>query len=110
MAYSFMPAEGDGDLIVRDLATGKEYREAVGALPPPPPPDTENPDQPPPRRGVTIQFTSDSRYVVANSYPWKADTDQAKKDKKRPEEMPKGGIVIVELSTGAASRVPMVNV
>lgn len=35
IAYAYMPQEGDGDLIVRNIATGKEYRQGVGTLPPP---------------------------------------------------------------------------
>ena len=99
-AYSFMPQEGDGDLVVRDLKTGKEQRYGVGALPPPPLPDPEaNPDAPPPVRNVRISFTGDSRYVICTTYPLKADTEKAKKEKKKPEEMPKGGLVIVDLAT-----------
>lgn len=103
-AYSFMPQEGDGDLVVRDLKTGKEQRYGVGALPPPPLPDPDaNPDAPPPVRNVRITFTADSRYVVSTTYPPKADTDKAKKEKKKPEEMPKGGLVIVDLATFAST-------
>lgn len=109
LAYSYMPAEGDGDLIVRNLATGQEWKHTVGALPPPPAPDAENPDQPPARRGVTIRFTSDGKYLVASTYPAKADTDQAKKERKRAEDMPKGGLLILDLATGAPTRVPMVK-
>lgn len=109
-AYSYMPQEGDGDLVVRDLKTGREQRYPVGALPPPPLPDPDaNPDAPPPVRNVRISFTGDSRYVVSTSYPSKADTDQAKKDKKKPEEMPKGGLVIVDLATFASTLVGSVK-
>ena len=100
LAYSYMPQDGDGDLVVRDLKTGKEQRYGVGALPPPPLPDPDaNPDAPPPVRNVRISFTGDSRYVVCTTYPLKADTDKARKEKKKPEEMPKGGLVIVDLAT-----------
>src|SRR5207247_9794610 len=30
LAYSFMPQEGDGELVVRDLKTGQERRPVVG--------------------------------------------------------------------------------
>ena len=110
LAYSYMPQEGDGDLVVRDLQTGKEQRYGVGALPPPPLPDPDaNPDAPPPVRNVRITFTSDSRYVICTTYPQKADTDKAKKDKKKPEEMPKGGLVIVDLATLASTAVASVK-
>jgi dipeptidyl aminopeptidase/acylaminoacyl peptidase len=110
LAYSYMPEEGDGDLVVRDLKTGKEQRYGVGALPPPPLPDPDaNPDAPPPVRNVRISFTGDSRYVICTTYPLKADTDRAKKEKKKPEEMPKRGLVIVDLSTSASTPVESVR-
>jgi dipeptidyl aminopeptidase/acylaminoacyl peptidase len=109
IAYAYMPQEGDGDLIVRNIATGKEYREGVGTLPPPPvgPADSEGP--PPPPRTVRIAFTSDGQYLIAGTYPFKADTDKAKKDKKRPDEMPKQGLLIMKLSTGEVTRVASVK-
>src|SRR6185436_13716048 len=99
LAYSYMPEDGDGDLVVKDLKTGKEQKYGVGALPPPPLPDPDaNPDAPPPVRNVRISFTADNRYVICTTYPQKADTEKAKKEKKKPEEMPKGGLVIVDLT------------
>ncbi len=110
LAYSYMPQDGDGDLVVKDLKTGKEQRYGVGALPPPPLPDPDaNPDVPPPVRNVRITFTGDSRYVICTTYPLKADTDKAKKEKKKPEEMPKGGLVIVDLATFASTPIASVK-
>ena len=109
-AYSYMPQDGDGDLVVRDLKTGKEQRYGVGALPPPPLPDPDaNPDAPPPVRNVRISFTGDGRYVICTTYPLKADTDKAKKERKKPEEMPKGGLVIVNLSTFESASIASVR-
>jgi dipeptidyl aminopeptidase/acylaminoacyl peptidase len=107
LAYSYMPQEGDGELIVRDLITGKEARHSVGALPPPPivNPAEVNPEDEPPRRNIVIRFTSDNRFVIASTFPAKAETDKAKKERKRPGEMPKGGLVIVKLADGSAVRV-----
>ena len=111
LAYSFMPEDGDGDLVVRDLRSGTEWRESAGALPPPPiqNPEEVNPDSPPPTPAIKIAITSDSRFVVATTYPPKAETEKAKKAKKKPEEMPKGGLIIVDLSTGQATRVDAVQ-
>src|SRR5437588_12511285 len=63
LAYAVFPQEGDGELVVRNLVTGKEWRETIGELPPPPPPDRSeiNPDAPPPTRGITVAFSRDSR-------------------------------------------------
>jgi dipeptidyl aminopeptidase/acylaminoacyl peptidase len=111
LAYSFMPQDGDGDLMVRDLKTGKEQKHAAGALPPPPiqNPEELNPEAPPAPRGLRIAITGDSRFVVSTTYPPKADTDKAKKERKKPEEMPKAGLVIVSLASGEATRIESVK-
>jgi dipeptidyl aminopeptidase/acylaminoacyl peptidase len=112
LIYSFMPQEGDGDLIVRDLETGQERREPVGALPPPVIQTAEeiNPDAPPQVRSVRILTSSDSRFVAVTSFPSKASTDQARRDRKRPEEMPKGELLIIDLlSSGPPMRLPAVK-
>src|SRR5882724_1753489 len=36
LAYALFPQEGDGQLVVRNLATGKEVRENAGTVPPAP--------------------------------------------------------------------------
>jgi hypothetical protein len=51
LAYGLFPQEGDGEVVIRDLKTGEEWREPGGQLPPPPPPD-EAAEGPPPVRGV----------------------------------------------------------
>ena len=107
LAYSFMPQDGDGELIVRELATGRDLRVPVGALPPAPitPADENtNPEAPPTPRTIRIAMTSDSHFIIANTHPSKADTLAARKAKKKPEEMPKDGLVIVNLATGATTR------
>lgn len=107
-AWAQFPQEGDGELIVRELASGKELRESVGELPPPPLPSPDELEPPPPR-GVKITFTYDGRFVLSSSFASKADKDKARKEKKKPEEMPKGGLVIVDIKERAAARVSSVK-
>ena len=110
LAYSVQPQDGDGEIVVRELASGKERREPVGALPPPATgPNEENPDAPPVPRAIRVVFTSDSRFVVATTYPTKAETAAARKAKKKPEEMPKGGLLIIDLARTEATRVANVK-
>ncbi|BDC52800.1 hypothetical protein F183_A51150 [Bryobacterales bacterium F-183] len=100
LAYGFMPQDGDGDLIVREIATGKEYKVPAGALPPPPLPNPDaNPDEEPPRRSLIIRFTSDNQYLVSSTFPTKAEV----------KAKGKGGLAIVKLSDGAVTRVPNVK-
>jgi len=99
LAYALFPEEGDGEMVVRDLVTGKEFRENAGSVPPAP--DTQNIEAPTAdavaARGLRILFTHDNRFVVSNAFPKKADTDQAKKDRKSAADMPKTSLLIVNL-------------
>ena len=84
LAYALTPQDGDGELVVRNLKTNAEIRAARGREP---------------------LITQDSRFVVFALAPYKKDVDQARKAKKKPEDMPKAGVGIVNLSTGQATTV-----
>src|ERR1700691_6418666 len=61
LAYSLFPEEGDGEVVVRNLATGKEARENAGAVPPAPEAqNAEGPEEGPGGvgRGVQLAFTA----------------------------------------------------
>src|SRR5579871_4097754 len=108
LAYSLFPEDGDGQLIVRNLATGKELRESAGS----PPPAEDNTDFEAAAgpaggavRTIRIAFTHDNRFAIASAFPPKAETDAARKARKRADEMPRPGMIIVDLSTMTATRV-----
>ncbi len=108
LAYSVFPEEGDGQIVVRNLATGKEVRENAGALPPAP--DAQNAEAPAegpgsPARNAKLAFTADGKFLISSAFPKKADTDQAKKDKKRAEEMPQPSLLIFDLTSMKAARI-----
>ena len=108
LAYALFPEEGDGELVVRNLATGKELHENAGAVPAAP--DNSNAEEPEAgpaaTRSIRIVFTHDNAFVVASAFPTKADTDKAKKDRKRVvDEMPRGGMIVVNLAGLSASRI-----
>ena len=108
LAYSLFPGEGDGQIVVRNLATGKEVRENAGTLPPAP--DTQNFEAPAEgpgaaARSVTLAFTADGRFLISTAFAKKADTDQAKKDKKRADEMPKPSLLIFDTTQMKATRI-----
>jgi dipeptidyl aminopeptidase/acylaminoacyl peptidase len=107
LAYELAPEEGDGQLVVRNLATGAEVRENCGSAPPANENSGEEPpaEGPPVARGIRIVFTHHSDYVVASAFPPKAETNKAKKEHKRPDEMPRIGMIVVNLATLTASRV-----
>ena len=110
LAYGLFPEEGDGEVIIRNLVTGQDTRHPAGARPPAAPPDPENPEAGPPApRGVTIEFSADSRTVVFSTFPSKAETDKAKRDKKPADQMPKDGMVIVDLASGRETKIDRVK-
>jgi dienelactone hydrolase len=79
LVYTLAPQDGDGELVVRNLKAATELRYGRG------------------RDGV---ITADDRFVVYAIAPIKADVDKAKKEKKKPEEQPKGGLGVLNLATG----------
>ncbi len=112
LAYALFPQQGDGELIVRDLVTGKELRQPIGELPPPPPPNNANPpaeEAPPPPPGIAVRFSADSHTLVFSTFAPRAEVEKAKREKRKPEDMPKGDLVVVNLSSGAVFRTPHVK-
>lgn len=79
LVYSLVPAEGDGELVVLELQTGKETRYP---------------------RGKEAVITPDSLFVIYTIAPPKAEVDKARKEKKKPEDQPKNGLGIINLTTG----------
>ena len=79
LVYALSPQDGDGELVIRNLKTGAETRQA---------------------RGRDAVITPDDRFVVFAIAPVKADVDKAKKEKKKPEEQPKSGLGALNLATG----------
>jgi dipeptidyl aminopeptidase/acylaminoacyl peptidase len=102
VAYAVFPLEGDGEVIIRNLTTGKETHEPAGELPPPPP-DDPNAEGPPPPRTIQLSFTNDSKTLVFLAYPTHAAIEKAKTDKKNPahEEL-----VVLDLTSSKSTRVP----
>jgi len=88
LAYALTPQDGDGELVVRNLKTDKEFRAARGNAP---------------------VITMDGKFVVFNIAPVKEEADKAKKEKKKPEEQPKPGLGIMNLATGEIATVERVK-
>jgi dipeptidyl aminopeptidase/acylaminoacyl peptidase len=109
LAYAVFPEEGDGELVVRNLITGTEIRQPVGELPPPPPPNYTNPvneETPPSPPGIAVKFSADSHTLVASSFATHAQVEKAKREKRKPEDMPRGDVIIVDLASSQVFRAP----
>jgi len=113
VAYAYMAQDADSEIVARNIATGQEWRAPRGYRPPAPPPDDSIPNfaeliaaQ---ARLARPAFTADNRFVVFSIEPAKAEVAKARKDKKKPEDMPKNGLGIMDLSSGQVARIDRVK-
>ena len=88
LAYALVAQEADGELVVRHMTDGREYRAA---------------------RGTSPQFSADGRFVAFAVQPTREALDQAKKDKKKGDEAPKAGAAWMDLATGQVETVERVK-
>jgi len=113
VAYAYTGQDSDGEIVVRSLAGGTEWRAARGYRPPTPPPDDPGaaPGEFQANQGRLIRpvFTADAHFVVFTIEPTKADLNKARKEKKRPDDMPKNALGIMDLSNGQVARVERVK-
>src|SRR5437764_1667594 len=113
VAYAYMAQDEDSEIVARNIATGQAWRAPRGYRPPAPPPDDSIPNfgeliaaQ---ARLARPAFTADTKFVVFSIEPTKADLNKAKKEKKRPEDMPKNGLGIMDLSSGQVAKIDRVK-
>src|SRR5688572_3809067 len=113
VAYAYMPQDGDGEIIVRNIATGVDWKAPRGYRPPVPPPDDPgaNVAEFIEAQGRLLRpvFTADTRFVVFGTEPTKAELNKAKKEKKKPEDMPRNGLSIMNLADGTVTRIEKVK-
>ena len=113
VAYAYMAQDADSEIVARNLATGAEWRALRGYHPPLPPPD--DPGAAPGEfqanqsRLVRPVFTADARFLAFSIEPTKAELNKAKKDRKKPEDMPKNALGILDLSNGLVERIERVK-
>lgn len=111
LAYALVPQDGDGEFVVRNLMTGTEWRSPRGSRTEP----ATAPGSRPNREGrfagagSRTAFTADGRAVLFTIAPTKAAVSQAKKARKRPEEMPKNALGVMDLATGRVTRIERVK-
>lgn len=113
IAYAYMPQDGDGEIVVRQIASGTEWRAPRGYRPPVPPPDDPGANvaefQAGQVRLLRPLFTADNRFLVFGTEPTKVELNKAKKDKKKPEEMPKNGLGLMDLTNGSVVKIERVK-
>src|SRR5882724_2921639 len=111
LAYALIPEDGDGEIVVRNLASGTEWRQPIGHRPE----VAAGGDGAEPVAAVTrgpaglLSFTADGHSVVFTIYPLRADTEKAKRAKKAPADMPKSGLGIMDLTSGDVAKIEKVR-
>lgn len=110
--YNFTPAEGDGAVVIRNVPKGTEHRipsggKAVATATEPKQATEPQPEPPAPLGGGGFapasglaQFTPDSKKVVLTLAPPRSAVDRAKAAKKKPDELPKTVLAVIDLATG----------
>jgi dipeptidyl aminopeptidase/acylaminoacyl peptidase len=88
VVYMINPQEGDGELVIQS-ADGS-YKKVIA-------------------RGYNHLITEDNRYVIFKIRPFFKDTRDARIKKKRPDDMPKDSLAIVELGKDSVWKSPRVK-
>jgi dipeptidyl aminopeptidase/acylaminoacyl peptidase len=111
LVYALVPEDGDAEVVARNLSSGSEFRQDVGTRPP----QNNNVDDEtgaaaaPAAPTVNVVVTADSRFAIFPIRPTKAEVEKARKEKKKPEEMPKDGLGIMRLADGDVTRIERVK-
>ena len=101
-AYRVAPAEGNAEIVVRNLKTGKEQRYPAGdrAASTPPPAAGAPPAPGPGRGGIDAAsgptFSEDSKFVAFTEWPLTRDAKRLRQQR-RPVQTK---VVLIELATG----------
>ncbi|TXT34563.1 MAG: peptidase S9 prolyl oligopeptidase active site domain-containing protein [Chitinophagaceae bacterium] len=88
IAFTVNPQEGDGTLMVK---TADGATKAIIA------------------RGYGMSIADNSQFLVCRIKPLFSETRDARIKKKRPDEMPKDSLAIVELSTGKITKIARIK-
>ncbi|MFY8024235.1 MAG: alpha/beta hydrolase family protein [Sediminibacterium sp.] len=88
IAFTVTPQEGDGLLYIKKK-DGSNVAEIA--------------------RGYNANITDNSRFLICRIKPFFKDTREAKIKKKRPEEMPKDSLAVVDLLSGKITKVAQVK-
>lgn len=88
IVYTVNPQEGDGELVIQNPST--QYKKVIA-------------------RGYGAVITEDSRYLVFKIKPFYQDTRQARIKKKRPDDMPRDSLAVIELGQDSVLKIARVK-
>jgi dipeptidyl aminopeptidase/acylaminoacyl peptidase len=88
VAYTINPQEGDGTLVIQSFDNG--FKKEIP-------------------RGYNVTISEDSRYAIFKIRPFFKDTRDARIKKKRPDDMPKDSLGIIELGSDSITKIARVK-
>jgi dipeptidyl aminopeptidase/acylaminoacyl peptidase len=88
ITYTVAPQEGDAKVEVRQLPDGKTFTI---------------------ERGSNVQFTNDSKFLLATIVPPRAEVREAQRKKVKAEDMPKNSLLILDLTSGEKTELARVT-
>lgn len=88
IAFTVVPQEGDGHLFIK-----KKDGTTIAEI----------------ARGYNANITDNSQFLICRIKPFFKDTRDAKIKKKRPDEMPKDSLAIVDLNSGKIAKVAKIK-
>ncbi len=88
LAYAVNPQEGDGMLYIQAVAG--DYKVVIP-------------------RGYSVSITEDNRYAICRIKPFYKDTRDARIKRRRPDDMPKDSLAIVELGKTNVQKIPRIK-
>lgn len=87
-AYTILKQEGDGALYLQNLVTNTKINIA---------------------RGTNLQFSSDSKYAALMVKPMFRDTRESRIKKKKPDDMTKDSLFIIDLANSGITKVARIK-
>ena len=88
LAYALLGQESDGELVVKNLRSGQEWRSP---------------------RGIKPMFSADARFLAFAIAPTQVELDRAKKDKKKADDFPKPSLGVMDLTSGKVENLERVK-
>jgi dipeptidyl aminopeptidase/acylaminoacyl peptidase len=107
VVYSLVPQVGDGEVVVRRVPSGPEYRHTRGFIAPP-----QTKTNAPRGRGSAFpaaRFSRDARFVVFTIEPMRAQVERAARSKRKRARKPSASLGIMSTADGKVTVVPRVK-
>ena len=104
-AYRVAPQEGDAELVIRNVATGKESKHALGEVGTPGGGRQGGPGADGPPAAAAIAFSDDSKWIAFTTLPSRAEAQRLRRQR-RPVQ---SSTTVVNLANGEKKEYPNVR-